>query len=273
MSELLKNIEETIGSLRKSIDFKPDIGIILGTGIGGLADEILTEKIIPYSEIPHFPLSTVESHSGNLIFGCLSGRNVLAMQGRFHYYEGYTMQQVTYPVRVMKALGVNTLIVSNACGTVNPYFRKGNIMLIDDHINLLGDNPLIGRNEKTLGVRYPDMSEQYSKRLIETAESIALVNQIKLYKGVYAALSGPCLETRAEYRFLRTIGADVIGMSTVPEVIVARHSSMEVLGLSVITDECYPDALKTSTIDEIIHTASTVEPNLKLLTKEIVKLI
>ncbi|TAK57382.1 MAG: purine-nucleoside phosphorylase, partial [Bacteroidetes bacterium] len=224
--------------------------------------------------IPHFPVSTVESHHGKLIFGTLSGKKIVAMQGRFHYYEGYTMQQVTFPVRVMHAgLGVKTLLISNAAGGMNPLFRRGDIMLITDHINLLGDNPLIGPNENSLGPRFPDMSEPYSRKLIELASTVALDLKIPVQKGVFVAVPGPNLETRAEYRFLRATGADVVGMSTVPEVIVANHMGMNVLGFSIITDECFPDSLKPALLSEIIEVANTAEPKLTKIMKEVVKRI
>jgi purine-nucleoside phosphorylase len=267
---LIEKIKETIETIRQKTISQPEIGIILGTGLGGIAEYIDNEVVIPYEDLLHFPLSTVEFHNGMLIFGKKTGKKIVAMQGRFHYYEGYSMRQITYPVRVMKFLGVKTLIISNACGTVNPEFSKGNIMIIDDHINLMGDNPLIGPNDSRLGVRFPDMSEPYSKKLIKLAEEIALDNKIKLYKGVYAAMTGPSLETRAEYRFLRTIGADVVGMSTVPENIVARHCGMDVLGLSIITDECNPESLKQTSLEEIIQTASLAEPDLNTLIKKFI---
>ena len=270
-SELITQISEAEEYIRKITQSSPEIGIVLGTGLGGLVKDINIECSIDYTDIPHFPISTVESHSGKLIFGAISGKQIVAMQGRFHYYEGYTMRQITFPIRVMKALGAKTLLISNACGSLNPYFKKGSIMLIDDHINLLGGNPLIGTNEEMLGPRIPDMSQPWSKRLIEIAEKTSMENQIKLHKGVYVALPGPNLETRAEYRFLRTIGADVVGMSTVPENIAANHSGMEVLGLSIITDECYPDSLKPVSLDEIIATANSAEPVLNLLIKKIIE--
>lgn len=268
--ELRLHIAEAVAALRLRTSASPTVGIILGTGLGRMAHEISAEVVIPYEEIPHFPLSTVESHTGKLIIGTLSGKTVVAMQGRFHYYEGYSMKQITFPVRVMKALGVETLLVSNACGALNPLYRKADIMLMDDHINLIGDNPLIGANDNSLGVRFPDMSEPYSQRLIAMAEVIALEQATKLQKGVYVAVAGPNLETRAEYRFLRTIGADVVGMSTIPENIVARHAGMEVLGLSIVTDECFPDALHPVSVAEIIETAGKAEP---LLTKLLVELV
>ncbi len=273
MGELIQQIQETVESLKSKTKVSPAIGIILGTGLGALADDIEKESVISYQEIPHFPISTVESHAGRLIFGQLSGKAVMAMQGRFHYYEGYTMKQITFPVRVMKAMGCKTLIVSNACGGMNPNFTPGDIMIIVDHINLLGDNPLIGPNEDELGPRFPDMSEPYTRSLIELAEKVALQERIKIQKGVYVAVAGPNLETRAEYRFLRTIGADVVGMSTVPEVIVAVHSGMQVLGLSVVTDACLPDALQPVNIQEILRIAAEAEPKLTLLMRKVVGLM
>lgn len=271
MSELRQQINEAVDALRRKTRLEPEIGVILGTGLGGLTKEIEPDVIIPYTEIPHFPVSTVESHAGRLICGRLGGKRVMAMQGRFHYYEGYTMQQIAFPVRVMKALGCHTLVVSNACGGMNPLFTPGDLMIMTDHINLLGDNPLIGPNDETLGPRFPDMSEPYTKSLIALAEKVALEEKIRIQKGVYVALSGPCLETRAEYRFLRAIGADVVGMSTVPEVIVAVHSSMRVLGISVITDACLPDALEAVDIAKIIRIAGEAEPKLTLLMKRVIE--
>ncbi|MFZ1292559.1 MAG: purine-nucleoside phosphorylase [Melioribacteraceae bacterium] len=271
MSELLPKINETLTELRKYSSKEYPIGIILGTGLGGLVNEINIEHIIDYDKIPHFPLSTVESHSGKLILGSINGKNVVAMQGRFHYYEGYSMQQITYPVRIMKFLGVKTLLVSNACGGMNPIYKKGDIMIMNDHINLLGDNPLIGKNEDSLGPRFPDMSEPYDRNLIELAEKIALENGIKVQKGVYVAVAGPNLETKAEYRFLRATGADVVGMSTIPENIVANHMGIKVLGISIITDECFPDSLKQVNVQEIIETAMNAEPKMTKILKEVIK--
>jgi purine-nucleoside phosphorylase len=273
MQDLKTQIKEASDFIKSKTKLKPQVGIILGTGLGKLAEEISKEAVIPYDQIPHFPLSTVESHAGRLIFGKIADKAVMAMQGRFHYYEGYSMQQITFPVRVMKNLGAHTLLVSNACGGMNPLFAPGDIMVITDHINLFGDNPLIGLNDDSLGPRFPDMSEPYTKSLIELVEQIALEEKIKIQKGVYVALSGPCLETRAEYRFLRAIGADVVGMSTVPEVIVAVHSAMKVLGLSVVTDACFPDALKPVNIQEILRVAAEAEPKLTLLMKRVVERI
>ncbi|MCE1189186.1 MAG: purine-nucleoside phosphorylase [Ignavibacteria bacterium] len=271
MSNFKNYIEETLAVIRKYSDKTYPVGIILGTGLGGLVNEITVEHEIDYSLLPHFPLSTVESHQGKLILGSINGKNVVAMQGRFHYYEGYTMQEITYPVRVMKYLGVETLLVSNACGGMNPIYRRGDIMLMLDHINLLGDNPLIGKNIDELGPRFPDMSEPYNLELIALAEKIALENKIKIHKGVYVAVSGPNLETKAEYRFLRGTGADVVGMSTVPENIVANHMGMRVLGFSIITDECFPDALKPLSLEEVIAAANLAEPSMTLIMKEVIK--
>ncbi len=270
MSELLSMINETLEVIRTKTDKLYGIGIILGTGLGGLVKDITIEYEIDYDQLPHFPLSTVESHKGKLIFGTLGGKNVVAMQGRFHYYEGYSMKQITYPVRVMKKLGVETLLVSNACGGMNPLYRRGDVMVMVDHINLLGDNPLIGKNEDEFGPRFPDMSEPYDLKLIELAEQVALENQIKIQKGVYVAVPGPNLETKAEYRFLRTIGADVVGMSTIPENIVANHMGMKVLGLSIVTDECFPESLKKVDVQEIIEAAMGAEPKMTLIMKEVI---
>ncbi len=268
---MMSEIQESMQFIRNITEHVPEIAIIMGTGLGQLKKAIEVEIEIDYTEIPNFPESTVESHAGKLIFGTVEGKKVVAMQGRFHYYEGYTMQQITFPVRVMKYLGANKIIISNACGCLNPQWEKGRIMLIEDHINLLGDNPLIGVNDERFGHRFVDMCEPYSKRLISITERVALEQSIPLYKGVYAAMSGPSLETRAEYRFLRTIGADVIGMSTIPEDIVAVQMGMEVLGLSVLTDECFPDSLKPVNIEEILSCAALAEPALVKLTKSVIK--
>lgn len=262
VSEFRAKRDQALAFIQSKTDFRPDFLIILGTGLGRLASQIQVETSIPYNEIPHFPVSTVESHAGRLLFGTLSGKNVVAMQGRFHYYEGYSMQQIVFPVRVLKALSVNTLLVSNACGGMNPNFRRGDIMCITDHINLIGDNPLIGANDNELGPRFPDMSEPYTRSLIDLADTVALSKGIKMHHGVYVAVSGPNLETRAEYRFLRQIGGDVVGMSTVPEVITAIHMGMKVLGISVITDECFPDSLKAVEMKEILEAADMAEPKM-----------
>lgn len=269
--EQLRRIDEATEHVRSRHDGRPEVGIILGTGLGALVDDIEINEAIDYEGIPHFPVSTVESHSGRLIFGNLEGRPVLAMQGRFHYYEGYTLQQVTFPIRVMQRLGVESLIVSNACGGMNPIYRRGDLMRIDDHINLIGDNPLRGPNLDELGPRFPDMSEPYDRRLGELVDRLALEAGIRLHVGVYVAVAGPNLETRAEYRFLRMTGADVVGMSTVPEVIVARHAGMRVLGLSIVTDECFPDALAPVDVEEIIQVAGEAEPRLTELIRRTVR--
>jgi len=254
--------DEALAFIQSKTDFRPDYLIILGTGLGRLAAQIEVATSIPYNEIPHFPVSTVESHAGRLLFGTLSGKKVVAMQGRFHFYEGYSMQQIVFPVRVLKALSVNTLLVSNACGGMNPNYRRGDIMCITDHINLIGDNPLIGANDNELGPRFPDMSEPYTRSLVDLADQVAMSKGIKMHHGVYVAVSGPNLETRAEYRFLRQIGGDVVGMSTVPEVITAVHMGMNVLGISVITDECFPDSLKAVEMKEILEAADMAEPKM-----------
>ncbi|MEX2115762.1 MAG: purine-nucleoside phosphorylase [Bacteroidota bacterium] len=271
MTELRKRIDEAIAAVRAKTKSEPEVGIILGTGLGGLVKEIEKETEIDYGSIPHFPISTVESHHGKLIFGSLSGKKVVAMQGRFHYYEGYSLQQITFPVRVMKFLGVKSLLVSNAAGALNMKFRRGDLMIITDHINLLGDNPLIGPNDESLGPRFPDMSEPYSRELITLAESCAKSLKIKVQKGVYAAMQGPNLETRAEYRFLQTIGADAVGMSTIPEDIVAVHMGLKVLGFSILTDECFPETLKAVSFEEVIAAANEAEPRMTAVMKEVVR--
>jgi purine-nucleoside phosphorylase len=269
-SPLRQRIDEAVAAIRGQTAAAPRVGIILGTGLGALADRIEVETAIPYDQIAHFPLSTVESHVGRLLFGTLGGKPVVAMQGRFHRYEGYTLQQVTFPVRVMKALGVETLIASNACGGMNPLWVPGDLMLMADHINLLGENPLTGPNDDALGPRFPDMSQPYDLGLQHLAREVALELKIPLRSGVYVAVAGPNLETRAEYRMLRMMGADVVGMSTVPEVIVARHGGMRVMGVSIITDACLPDALEEADIATIIATANRAEPNLTRLVEGVV---
>lgn len=271
MNNLIEKIKESLQIIHQFTKEEYQVGIILGTGLGGLIKEIEIAHQIEYERIPHFPISTVESHHGKLIFGKIDDKKVVVMQGRFHYYEGYSMQEITYPIRVMKFLGVKTLLVSNACGGLNPDYRKGDLMIIDDHINLLGDNPLIGKNYDELGPRFPDMSEPYSKELISIADRIAEEKNIKVHKGVYVAVPGPNLETRAEYKFLRAIGADVVGMSTIPENIVANHMSMKVFGMSIITDECFPDNLKPVVLQEIIEAANQAEPKMTLIFKELIK--
>ncbi len=257
-----KQRSEALSYIQSKTEMRPEYMLILGTGLGQLAEEMDVEIEIPYDQIPHFPVSTVESHAGKLLFGTLGGKEVVAMQGRFHYYEGYTMQQIAFPVRVLKANGAMTLFVSNACGGMNPSYQRGDIMLIRDHINLLGDNPLMGPNDDELGPRFPDMSEPYTERLMDIAQTAALEQAIPMHQGVYVAVSGPMLETKAEYRYLRLIGADVVGMSTVPEVISAVHLGMEVLGVSVITDECFPEALEPVKMEHILEAAAMAEPKM-----------
>jgi purine-nucleoside phosphorylase len=271
MPQTYERIMETTEVIREKAREQLDVGIILGTGLGRLADRIQSPVMVPYDRIPNFPVSTVEAHAGRLIIGTLAGKKVMAMQGRFHFYEGYSMQQIAFAVRVMKFLGIKTMVVSNAAGGINPQFAPGSIMAITDHINLLGDNPLIGPNDERIGPRFPDMSEPYSKKLLETVTKVALEKKIPLVKGVYAAMTGPCLETKAEYRMLKTLGADAIGMSTVPEVIAAVHAGLQVLGLSVITDACLPDALEPVDIKNIIATADKAEPKLVTLMEEVLK--
>jgi purine-nucleoside phosphorylase len=266
----LARIDEATGYIRSRSNQQPSLGIVLGTGLGALVDDIEIDTTLDYEGIPHFPISTVESHSGRLILGSLEGRSLVAMQGRFHFYEGYTMQQITFPIRVMQRLGIETLIVSNACGGMNPSYRRGDLMRIDDHINLLGDNPLCGPNLDEFGPRFPDMSEPYDRQLGALADRVALEAGIELQVGVYVAVAGPNLETRAEYRFLRTIGADVVGMSTVPEVITARHGGTRVLGISIVTDECFPDTLEPVDVETIIRIAGEAEPKLTQLIRRTV---
>ncbi|MCO4292087.1 purine-nucleoside phosphorylase [Solitalea sp. MAHUQ-68] len=268
---MLDRLRSTIEHIEKRINgFQPEIGVILGTGLGKLVEDIEIKYELMYSNIPNFPISTVEFHAGKLIFGTLNGKNVVAMQGRLHYYEGYSMQQITFPVRVMQLLGIKQLLVSNACGCLNPDYRKGDLMIIDDHINLLPDNPLRGHNYDTLGPRFPDMSAPYDKVMIKKAEQIAVANNIVAHTGVYVSVPGPNLETRAEYKYLRIIGGDVVGMSTVPEVIVANHMGLPVFAISVITDECFPETLTKVSIDEIVTVAQLAEPKMTLILKELI---
>jgi purine-nucleoside phosphorylase len=270
MKPLYDQIQEAVAAIRNQWPGQPRFGIILGTGLGGVTQEVEAEVVLPYETIPYFPRATSISHAGNLICGYWQGRCVVLMEGRFHYYEGYTMQQITFPVRVMRALGCEILIVTNACGGLNPQWRKGDLVLIEDHINLMGDNPLIGPNDDRLGPRFPDMCYAYDRELLALAERIALEEQIRAHRGVYVALTGPNLETRAEYRFLRIIGADVVGMSTVPEVIVAVHCGLRSLGISVITDMCLPDALQPVSVAEILATAAQAEKPLRTLIRRVV---
>src|SRR5438094_7306634 len=251
MLDLYDQIEEAKRAVDSRWAGRPKVGIILGTGLGGLAEEIEAAAKLDYEAIPHVPRSTDVSHAGRLVCGKLAGTTVVAMEGRFHYYEGYTLQQITFPVRVMKALGCEVLIVSNACGGMNPQWAKGDLMVIEDHLNLMGDNPLIGKNDDRLGPRFPDMCHAYDRELIKLTQRVARDEKIVCHKGVYVAVPGPNLETRAEYRFLRQLGADVVGMSTVPEVIVGVHCGLRNVGLSVITDMCLADALEPVNLEEI----------------------
>ena len=266
----MEEMKSTADFLVQKTKFNPEVGIILGSGLGGLVKEIAIEYQISYEEIPHFPVSTVEGHTGKLIFGKLGGKNVIAMQGRFHYYEGYTMQQVTFPVRVMHFMGVKTLLVSNASGGVNLSYKVGDLMILTDHINLFPDNPLMGKNDPNLGPRFPDMSEAYSKELVKKAGDIAAKNGIKIQKGVYAGLTGPCFETPAEYRYIRAIGADAVGMSTVPEVIAARHSGLPVFAISIITDMGVGDEAGDVSHEDVIQVANNAEPKMTLILKELI---
>ena len=269
MHELAAQIEQAAEVVRRQWPQKPSVGIILGTGLGSVAEQIDTQATLGYGEIPHFPQSTAIGHAGRLVCGKLEGVPLVAMEGRFHAYEGYTQRQITFPVRVMNALGAELLITSNACGGMNPKYALGDIMVIEDHINLMSGNPLVGVNDEKLGPQFPDMCRPYDPVLIDRALEIARRENFAAHKGVYVAVTGPNLETRAEYRFLRTIGADVVGMSTVPEVIVAAHAGMRVLGLSIVTDICLPDALEPADIDTILATAAAAEPKLRKIVQGI----
>ena len=264
-STLRAEINAAVKVVRSHTGATPEIALVLGTGLGALARRIEEPTVIEYATIPGFPVATVESHAGRLLIGTLAGKTVVAMQGRFHRYEGYSLQQVTFPVRVLRALGAGTLIVSNACGGMHPMWAPGELMLIADHINLLGDNPLVGPNDDALGPRFPDMSAPYDASLRALARAVAAERRILLREGVYIAVAGPSLETRSEYRALRMLGADVVGMSTVPEVIVAIHGGMRVLGISIITDQCLPDALEPASVEKIIAIAGRAEPSLTAL--------
>jgi purine-nucleoside phosphorylase len=270
MSELIQNLQETVAYIRSKVSTEPTIGIILGSGLGNLANEIVADIEIPYNEIPHFPVSTVLGHKGRLIFGSLNGKKVLVMAGRFHYYEGYTAQQVAYPVRVMRLLGINTLLLSNAAGGVQDKMNVGDLMVIKDHISLFTINPLLGPNEDSLGTRFPDMSEPYSKSLIQKVQTIAAANNIVLKQGVYLGVTGPTFETRAEYKLIYTLGGDAVGMSTVQETIVAKHCGMEVFAISVITDIGIREEENTITHEEVLQAAKDAEPKLTLLFSELV---
>jgi len=271
MLELYDQIEQAAAAIKKSSSATPHAGIILGTGLGRLAEQIKVEAALDYEEIPNFPKSTATSHRGRLVCGTLEGVPVVAMEGRFHQYEGYPLKQITLPVRVMKRLGAKLLIVSQAVGGMNPYYRPGDVMIIDDHINLMGDNPLVGINDDRLGPRFPDMSRPYDTELIEKALEIARQQNFMVHRGVTVAVTGPNLETRAEYRFLRNTGADVVGMSTVPEAIVAVHCGLRTFGLSVISDMCLPDTLEPANVEHIIATANSAEPKLRSLVCGVLK--
>ncbi len=263
MLQLVAQIAEAVEVIRRSWTLEARAGVVLGTGLGGLSDAIAVDAKFDYGEIPHFPRSTTVGHSGFLVCGRVDGLPIVAMEGRFHAYEGYSYQQITFPVRVMRALGARLLVVSNACGGMNPQYRKGDIMVMEDHINLMSGNPLVGINDERLGPRFPDMSAPYDPALIDQALAIARREDFVAHRGVYVAVTGPNLETRAEYRFLRQIGADVVGMSTVPEVLVAVHGGMRVLGLSVVTDMCLPDAIEPVSVPEILAVAASAEPKLR----------
>lgn len=271
--DLRDRIEETARAIQALVPAKPRIGVILGTGLGGLGEKIAEARPIPYGEIPHFPRSTVQSHKGQLVFGKIGGTPVVVMEGRFHVYEGYSAQEVTYPVRVMKQLGAEILIASNAAGGLNPAQKPADLMLIADHINLMGVNPLTGPNDERLGVRFPDMCAPYDEKLLALAEQIAHEEKIRASRGVYVAVAGPNLETRAEYRFLQRIGADAVGMSTVPEAIVAAHAGLRMLAVSCITDLCIPETLKPASLEEILKVAAEAEPKLTRLISRVIEKI
>jgi purine-nucleoside phosphorylase len=270
---LKAKITESVEFINQKSNIKPKIAIILGTGLGRLVEDIKEKEIIPYSDIPNFPISTVQGHGGNLVLGKLENKEVVAMQGRFHYYEGYNLKEVTFPVRVMKKLGADVIIISNAAGGMNRFFKRGDLMLITDHINLFGDNPLIGPNDEELGLRFPDMSEAYDRKLVELTLKVALEEKIKLHQGIYVGLTGPTLETPAEYRFLIKIGAGAVGMSTVPEVIVANHMGMKVLGISCITDLAINGVIVKTSLEEILKAASNAEPIMTKLIKKVIQKI
>lgn len=268
---LWQNLSEARGAIRKKISWKPEVAIVLGTGLGNLAKRVKVEGVFPYSKIPHFPVSTVESHKGQLVFGTLGGKKVAVMEGRFHGYEGYSIQEVTFPVRVLAELGAKILVLTNAAGGLNLKYKKGGLILIEDHINLMGVNPLVGPNEDRLGPRFPDMSRPYSARLLQLTEEAAREERVETGRGVYVAVLGPNLETRAEYRFLKGIGADLVGMSTVPEVLVGVHMGMEVLGVACVTDVCDPNHLQPVDIKEIIRIANEAGPRLDRLLESAIK--
>lgn len=270
--KLYDQIQEAVQYIQTQVTFKPQTGIVLGTGLGNLTDDIEVVGEIPYQNIPHFPVSTVQSHKGKLLFGYLEQQPVIVMAGRFHYYEGYSMQQVTFPIRVMKFLGIDTLILTNVSGSTNPDYEAGDIVIVKDHINLQSENPLRGENDERLGVRFPDMMHTYDVNLRQKALEIAQKNAITAHEGVYFSWQGPNLETPAEYRFINIIGADLVGMSTVPEVIVAKHSDLKILVLSIVSNKCFPiESIKVTTVDDVIATATEAEPKMTLIIKELLK--
>lgn len=271
MLDQYDKITDAVSFIRKRWSQSPKVAIILGSGLGGISGSLVDSVTIPYDEIPNFARSTAHGHAGHFVCGLLDGVPVVVMEGRMHAYEGYPLSQVTFPVRVMQRLGAGLLVATNACGGLNPQYRTGDLMVIDDHINLIGDNPLIGINDERLGPRFPDMSAPYTSACIDAALAVARKEDFVAHRGVYVAVAGPNLETRAEYRFLRIIGADVVGMSTVPEVIVAVHGSMKVLGISVITDMCLPDALEVATVEKILGVARSAEPKLRAIIRDAVK--
>jgi len=268
---MYENLQEAVHYIQKNYPFDPEVGIVLGTGLGDLAKEVIVVHEIPYHAIPFFPNSTVESHAGKLILGKISGKKVAVLQGRIHFYEGFSMQEVVFPIRILHLLGIKNLLLSNAAGALNPDFGLSDLMLIEDHIDFLSENPLIGRNIDQIGTRFPDMFEPYSQKLIELAHQVAQENDLQLKEGVYVAVKGPNLETRAEYKMFRSFGADAIGMSTVPEVIAAVHANLPVLAVSVMTDLCSPNNLKPVTLSHVLKAAADAEPKLALLFREIVK--
>ncbi len=270
---MLETIKKTVQSIQEKVDFQPEYGIVLGTGLGALIDEVEIYDTIPYDDLPNFPVSTVESHHGRLVFGKLSGKNIVAMQGRFHYYEGYDMHQLVFPIRVMKFLGIKGLFLSNACGSVNPQIKTEDIMILDDHINLLPDSPLRGTAVTEIGTRFPDMSEPYKKDWIKKGQAIASDHDIHVHTGTYASIQGPNLETRAEYGYIRTIGADVIGMSTIPEVLAARQMDLPCFAISVITDEGFHEELEPVSIEMVIEAANKAEPKMTTIMKELIKVV
>jgi purine-nucleoside phosphorylase len=270
--KLYEQIEEAVDYIHSFIAFEPKIGIILGTGLGNLTDDLLIAYELEYADIPHFPVSTVKSHKGKLVFGYLEGKAVVVMAGRFHFYEGYSMQQVTFPVRVMKALGIETLVITNVAGSTNGDIEAGDIVFVRDHINLQGDNPLRGENDERLGVRFPDMLETYDKKLIQKGLHIAEKNRIRATSGIYVALQGPNLETPAEYTFINRIGGDLVGMSTVPEVLVARHAGLRLLVLSIVSNKCFPiEEIRQTTLESVIAVAAKAETKMRLIVRELMK--